>query len=632
MATFLKQALIQEDRWFEALQAAPLDGRDDFTARVRRQALLSRNRALARLLHALLREGIITGPAGAQGERVVVLKQAGCELSASALEASEVLLCADLTWLTAGWWDTGQVEIVQHPVRLLEIICANDRGNEAGRDEAWRRLATEITDSFLNEALADIGRADLEGEIASRAGPDITFFRWLLSDRATSSPAMVLDQWSAIGHPLHIVPKARLPIDPATALTMFPEFQPRVSVRLAALRRDVAHVELSGATASAEEYFARHFPDWFDRWQQQLVNGGAHPADYLPFPVHPWHADAVLPERCAAQIACGQLRLLDGPSIETQPTLSVRSVAPLHDPRAPGLKLALGVRLTSVMRTITPRTCVMGPRVSRLLHRIIESDARLAGKLDLVDEELGMHYVPAGRDSADVAPYLGFLARRAVQSCVAPDELAVLAAALPLRSPLSGVPLLVEIVGAGALAAMGGYVRRLLEVLLRMYLVYGVALEAHGQNSFAVYDANGELKRILQRDFGGIRLHEPTLIERGFELDVHPDRLTVVQEFHDIRFNLLHRTYQCHIGHLAYCLARYEGLAESVLWREVAGATEAVFDALRSEVEPKRWSEERDCLFAREWLGKASLRMRLEDRGKDLPVAIRNPMSGWDRE
>jgi hypothetical protein len=36
MGTFLKQALIQEDAWFEALQAAPLDGRGDFTARVRR--------------------------------------------------------------------------------------------------------------------------------------------------------------------------------------------------------------------------------------------------------------------------------------------------------------------------------------------------------------------------------------------------------------------------------------------------------------------------------------------------------------------------------------------------------------------------------------------------------------------
>jgi len=272
----------------------------------------------------------------------------------------------------------------------------------------------------------------------------------------------------------------------------------------------------------------------------------------------------------------------------------------------------------------------MGPRVSRLLRRLIGSDPALSGRLDLLDEELGIHHSIGSPSDCD--RYLSFLARRPVAAALGDDEIAVLGAALPLPSPGGAEPLLLEVMARHAesgsgIAAFRTYVSELLQVVLRLYLVHGIALEAHGQNMLAVFSPEGHLRRFLARDFGGIRIHEPSLICAGWKLDVHPDRLTVVQDFEALRMHLLHRVYQCHIGDLAQTLAAHLRAGEHVLWRDVAAVTAEIFDSLRDHVPRDRWEEERSFLFNGPWIGKASLRMRLENSATDIAVPIVNPLT-----
>jgi siderophore synthetase component len=274
----------------------------------------------------------------------------------------------------------------------------------------------------------------------------------------------------------------------------------------------------------------------------------------------------------------------------------------------------------------------MGRRVSALLRQIFERDQGFAGRADLLGETLGAHLVPE-REQPELAQHFSFLARESVSRRTAPGDFAVPAAALPI--PFEGEPLLVLLAGRDSSESQSGpelftsYALAFLRVILRSYLVYGVALEAHGQNTLACFDASGRLRKFLFRDLAGIRIHEPTLLRLGLDLEVHPDRRTVVAHFEDHRFWLQHRAYHLHLGHLAHGLAHAGGQREGDYWRLLGDVTDQVFDELRADTPAKRWARERAVLLDDPWNAKASLRMRLLNRTRDIGFTARNPLRGW---
>lgn len=626
--SFLDEALALEKDWFNAVESFLSEVEVE---RIRSRLTVERRYVLARVIKALLREHFIKAAEFPASDLLLIdLESNGCTLEVEGFRSSQILLLAECNRITANWRESGVSVPVNYPAHLLDLVSGEIAGTSRS---AWQTLAQEISDSTLNEAWAWVRHSELNSKVeySARETGHRSFFDWLQQTISTGKTELFLEQWSAVGHPLHIVPKAHLGVDPSTAHAMFPEFQPTVQTRLAALRRDVAHVELADGIESIYHYFGHHFPDWFRDWEHRLIIENRCPENYVPLPVHPWQADVILKHLCAVSIVEGHLLLLDGPTLDTEPTLSVRTVMPCGDSHAPNLKLSLAVRLTSGVRSITPRSCQMGPRICHLLRKIIAEDKQLQSRVELVDEEVGIHYNPR-YDAVDHARYVSAILRRGISSCVATDELAVIGAALPLYSPITGMPLFLEVSGHvlctlnEALNSFREYVQLLLEIILRFYLVHGISLEAHGQNCLVVFGGAHEVRRILLRDFGGIRIYEPSLMAHGHHLTIHKDRLTIVKCFEELRLNLLHRVYQCHIGHLAYGLSSYFGLAESRFWMEVAGVTEGVLDSLRNEVESYLWLEERAFILDPIWLGKASLRMRLLDRAKDISVKVPNPL------
>lgn len=624
-----------------------------------------RRRALARTLLALGRVGFLPDTPR-RGDFRCAFPGGHCTLVCEGFSASQVLLRADLRALRVEWGndegagDAGDatagpvvepvadpdgadagaaaeaprkhasraVETVETPARLLEVVAAN-RDDDP---EAWRRLALEITDSLLNEALALAAhrRTDARLPRGVRSGAPPELVRAALELDGSSAGALFFDQWAATGHPLHTVPKARIGLPPSAAMVICPEFHPRVPVRLAAVRRERVSAELPAGVASLEEWFAANFPAWSEEWRGRLEERGLDPSGYAPIPVHPWQAENVLPALLGDRTQDATV-VLDGPELPMLPCLSVRSMVP-EVPGRPGFKLALGLRLTSGVRTITPRSCHMGPRVSRLLRGIFEQDEGFGGWADLLDEPLGGHVRGGdGEHGEAIGKHFSFLARDPVSARLQEGQIAVPVAALAEPIPDDGTPLLLRLlagVGAGAADGRAGfehYAERFLAVVLRSYLVYGIALEAHGQNVLACFDRDGRLVKFLQRDLAGIRIHEPTLERLGLALEVHPDRRTVVRHFDDHRFWLRHRAYHAHLGHIAHGIALATGECEARLWRSAGDVTAALFDRLKDESVPALWASERHALLAGPWIGKDSLRMRLSNQVRDLAFSAPNP-------
>ena len=301
---------------------------------------------------------------------------------------------------------------------------------------------------------------------------------------------------------------------------------------------------------------------------------------------------------------------------------------------APHIKLALGVRLTSMRRNLSQRSCVMGPRISALLELVIRQDSRLERSLSIAPELAGVYV--KGVDPTDGGPLrdLSAIFRRNPTQCINPGETLVPASALPLISPVSVKPLFLELVGqdvdltpAQVLFEFRAYAQMLLYPVLRLFFRYGILMEAHPQNAFLVVNESHRPERILLRDLGGIRIHEPTLRNRGFHLVVHHDRLTVSDEWTTARRRLMHAVFQWHLGHLAWSVSRASGLKEVDFWEQIRELTAEILDAHRSDMSETRWREESEFLMESDWLAKSSIRMRLNDTSDELFVPTPNPMS-----
>jgi siderophore synthetase component len=100
------------------------------------------------------------------------------------------------------------------------------------------------------------------------------------------------------------------------------------------------------------------------------------------------------------------------------------------------------------------------------------------------------------------------------------------------------------------------YVICFLKLVLAPLLKHGICLEAHGQNMVARINLKTKtITGFAVRDFGGLRLHMPTLHNQGYRLDaVMPGSAITTNDIHDVWSKAHHTIFQSHLGTLLYAL------------------------------------------------------------------------------
>ncbi|WP_433434127.1 IucA/IucC family protein [Nonomuraea sp. CA-141351] len=226
--------------------------------------------------------------------------------------------------------------------------------------------------------------------------------------------------------------------------------------------------------------YAPEFAPSFElRWA--VVPGAAA---RLPADVVPWEGDEVLfpvhPLTVGEVRKIDGVRVLDEARVTVRPTLSMRTVE--LDPRT-HLKLPLPISTLGLRnrRSIKPGTLGDGAKAELLLRELADPDVLLA------DEQT---YAHAGHE------YLAWMVRRLPEGKIVP----VAALAVP------GVPAeLGDVVPA--------YLRVLLRWNVRLFVRYGVALEAHQQNLALVFQ--GDRMRLLVKDNDGLLASPARLRDAG---------------------------------------------------------------------------------------------------------------------
>ncbi len=291
---------------------------------------------------------------------------------------------------------------------------------------------------------------------------------------------------SYLDHPYYPTARAKFGFDEQQMRQFAPEFAPEFLLRWVA-------VECQLVLNSGEQ------PDcWPQPSQVGLPESMAQ--SHVLFPVHPATWESLLEDQQG--LVKAPLALLS-----VSPTLSVRTVATTADPRI-HIKLPLTLRTLGArnVRFIKPSTIYDGHLFSLILQTLEKHDKHLSGRYVHCDEEHGAHVGDSQQLAYIVREY--------------PDHWHKSCALVPVAALASSMPdgrlylqhLIDEYYQGDTDRWLSEYLDILLSVHLRLWLCYGIALEANQQNAVLVFDHKNSLTLVM-KDNDSARLWPHRLLD-----------------------------------------------------------------------------------------------------------------------
>jgi siderophore synthetase component len=277
------------------------------------------------------------------------------------------------------------------------------------------------------------------------------------------------------------------------------------------------------------------------------------------------------------------------------------------------------------------------PRVSQLLTDIFAQEKCFSDRLYLLRGLYGLHLKQV---TPEQGKHLSVIFRENIHLYLAADEIGVVIAGLFSISPISGLSLFVEqLEAAGATTLKSAldyfkyYVNLLLTSYLDLYLIYGITLEGHQQNTLAVFH-HGKITRFVARDFADTDIHLPTLKRRGFDIKPYPGSAYITDDLDQVRKPLIHAVYRLHLGGLVLLLAKHFNCNEDYFWKIIRDITIERFEFVKNKMDTATWQTEYHAILQDDWLGKALLSMRLEKEGAPMGVSFEmdNPLKKLERK
>ena len=416
------------------------------------------------------------------------------------------------------------------------------------------------------------------------------------------SPFITAEQGLRFGHIFHVTSKAAEGFSEEDMQRYAPELGASFRLHYFAVMADMLETRVINGEHPTRD------PE-VELFAENLLAGG----DYGLLPCHPWQANYLLglPE-IKALIKNGVLISL-GPLGEVAwPTSSVRTV---WLPRQNlFLKLSLNIRITNFIRN----------NPSEQVRRALDASLALSLLPPHVLEQPAFRILPELASQTLRLPAETLRAACAViyrQAMPASEAEHVQTIVAVLEEPADGeIPLL----GLLRLSAEGKplseelihmwwkcYLDATLLPLLRLFLEYGISLEAHLQNTLIAF-RNGWPVRGYVRDMEGASISRARFPFLDHLSGDSPAAYPEEQAWHRFQYYVLVN----HIGHVIACLAR-EGLTtEAMLWRDTAIVLNAIDDPLIQR------------LFVQPTLpAKANMLSSFHQRGESPSwVEIPNPM------
>lgn len=579
---------------------------------------------------------------------------------------------------------------------VLDAVRPSLLSVEGATAENFEELRWELRNSWENEVDAVGAAAQWRRSLARQAakvGASSLVDLWRPDRLRSAGEAMPL--WerfaSLAGHPRH--PCARIRVCPALGpvagvdgapgsavqprkvlscaevRAVAPEFGPDVGLIVGALRRRVAAmVRIVGDHDTYEAILRRalSFKLW-DLWRRELEAQREDPDDFVPLPVHPCSVQRIR-RLFARQLATGDVVVLESVRLPSWPTTSLRTMILQHGGVAPAvrypphLKLPVPIQTTSIMRYLSPAEVQCSPLCTAVLDRIRERHRSIADTLVVLREAYGvtLNYKEAGASYED-ARYLSCLIRQDPTAALRDGEFCAPVCALLDVDPIDdhgrtviGTIALAWVsraarAGKSTMHFFSDLARVVLQGVLGVWVRYGVALEAHGQNTLVVFSRDHSPRCVQYRDIaGGIFIHRETLrnnaaFSGALSDEAMHERQDMLATHSKALACVMHAAFSSTLIPLADALKPMgSDLNTSAFYGELAALTQECIARQAADHEAtggiaKRQAFREHCEVtlqallgtneSTEWHVKALLTMRLRQSKHEAYVAVPNPLA-----
>jgi siderophore synthetase component len=489
----------------------------------------------------------------------------------------------------------------------------------------WHNLRHEMDECMANEAMAQAYRQCWQMELKKQASGFTNFWLWLSEQKAVYEQYQLFEQWGCLGHPYHPNFRAKIGFSRREVLYYSPEFDAQVNLHWGALHK--RHVYISPASEHYEDLLAKQFPKEYLLWQQQLFFKQQNPKDYQPLPLHPWQWRNQIQHQFSQLIDEKDLFLFPHHQL-VKPSMSFRSMMPLGA-KGYHLKLPAAVQATSALRTVSASSIDNGPAISAWINILLKQQDYYENSLFIAAEHAGMRI---NSDTTDVekCKQLGIILRQNPLDILKPGQRIVPLAALFAPSPLSNLPLLIDIIQASQASPfdfLRRYCRCVLTGQLHLLLRHGIAFEAHQQNTLIVFSENLP-SAVIVRDFGNISVCMENFYAHPLKPKFYPGSTIATPELSKLCEKFIHGNFQSNFVYWVQYLAQYYSLMPMQLWPVVRRVVQEISQKIAPEIEENIFKTIHDYLLVKPWQHKALLSMRLRrETYRDFSVPITNPLS-----
>ena len=498
--------------------------------------------------------------------------------------------------------------------QLLKIL--NDQFDIKISDRLYRELI-HSRDSFVETYKQFNNRKSLihQSMKFSMLPDTINFFTWLqhlnandTTDDLSYSESLVIE-----GHPTHPLTKTKLPLTKDEIRRYSPEFEKIIPLHIML----VSSSEMVTTSMEGDDQFIINnvIPELKDKIQHFLNPFDLNVDDYRAIFVHPWQYDHVIGDKFKTWIS--EKILIPTPfTVDSKATLSFRTMELLKRPFH--VKLPVNVQATSAVRTVSTVTTVDGPKLSFALQDMLN----IYPELKVAAEPFG-EYI---NTDPDLARQLACIIREKPELNQVGST--IVSASLVNRNPVD-LEVVVdsyikwldnELTKDNIERFMREYTRTLVKPLIAYIQDYGIALEAHMQNTIVNLGPDYQIT-FLVRDLGGSRIDIKTLQQKLPHIEITNESL-IAENIEAVIAKFQHAVIQNQLAELIHHFNQYDFVNENILFKIVQQEVESAIDSNKNHAHALY-----QVLFGSTISVKALLSMRMENKVKKyLNTELDNPI------
>jgi len=447
------------------------------------------------------------------------------------------------------------------------------------------------------------------------ASERLNFFTWLEKLKKDNDIDDVLYSESLIfeGHPTHPLTKTKLPLSMKEVRTYSPEFEKIINLKVMLIHNE--YVNVTTIFDHSQFILNEVIPEYIDELHTFMNDRERLLKDYKVILVHPWQYEHTIRNKYKEWLQ--DYILISTPfQVPSKATSSFRTMSLINHPYH--VKLPVNVQATSAVRTVSPETTIDGPKLSQALHRELNQYTQL----DVALEPYGLF----AKTDSDDARQLACIIRE--KPFTKDDGILLVTGALVNKNVVdneitvdSYLKWINDDINQHTIRQfMRNYTRQLVTPLLALIQDYGIALEAHMQNTLVHLGPKYQIQFIV-RDLGGSRIDIKTLSQKLKHIEVENKSL-LADSIEEVIMKFQHAVVQNQLTELIFHFKKYDFIKEEELFNIIQEEIEVAINDTKPHADTLR-----KVLFGPTITVKALLKMRMKKKVKKyLNISLDNPI------